>query len=568
MYYILGSTGTVPAFFILLTLILGSVVLVSLVLTRFRQSLLVGYFLCGLALANSGILHWAGADSSEMIHALSEIGVILLLFTLGIEFSVSELKNLRRPAFLGGGIQVVLCTLAGTTIAAMMGLPLRHAIVVGFAIALSSTAVSLKSFQDLGQPDSPQGRVALGIALFQDLAVILFMVLLPVILNTGSNPMVSLSLALLKGAAFCVGAVLLSRYGIPQMMGAVAVTRSRELFTVTVVGLCAAVAVVSGLLGLSPALGAFAAGVVVSGSIYSHRVLAEILPLKDLFLTLFFVSIGLLIDLDSVIEHWKLIACGTVLIIVIKGFIVAFAARMSGLRLGDWLVTAAALSSTGEFSIVLLNRASELDALTPVVEQVLLVCTAVTMGLVPPLMKFSIGIAKKLRSKSGCSTGTRSDRTLGVAGKMDDLSDHIIICGYGPVGRALHENLRKSNIDVVVIEMNPQTVKKLLSEGNLCIFADAGQEIALHMARIEHARAIAYTFPYKEVVLAALPAIRHMNPSILVFARTKFSREADELQRAGVNHVLLDEKETGRAMVRSVMNCYPTTIDDGIKHPV
>ncbi|MBT8036811.1 MAG: cation:proton antiporter [Verrucomicrobiae bacterium] len=558
----LGSAGTVPAFFVLLTLILSSVVVVSLVLARFRQSLLVGYFLCGLVLANSGILVWAGADSSEMIHALSEIGIILLLFTLGVEFSVNELKNLRRPAFLGGGVQMLLCALAGTGVVVLMGLPVRHAIVIGFAIALSSTAVSLKSFQDMRQPDSPQGRVALGMALFQDLAVIFFMVLLPVILNAGGNPVVDLSLALVKGVAFCVGAVFLSRYGIPQMLSAVALTRSRELFTVTVVGLCTAVAVLSGLLGLSPALGAFAAGVVVSGSIYSHRVLAEVLPLKDLFLTLFFVSIGLLIDLDSVIAHWHLIVCGTFLIIVIKGSIVAFAARLSGLRMGDWLITAAALSSTGEFSIVLLNRATELEALSPVIEQVLLVCTAVTMGVVPFLMKLSVPAAVKLRAHLSRKPGTRSDRNLGMGGKIEGLTDHVIICGYGPVGRNLHENLRKSNVRAVIIEMNASTVKKLLNEGTKCIFADAGQRVALKLARLKYARAIAYTFPHKEVALGALPIIREINPSILVFGRTKFESEAAELLRAGVNHVLHDEEESGRAMTHAVMDCYTATLDE------
>ncbi len=558
----LGATGTVPAFFVLLTLILCSVVVVSLVLARFRQSLLVGYFLCGLVLANSGILAWAGADSSEMIHALSEIGIILLLFTLGVEFSVSELKNLRRAAFLGGSVQMLLCALAGTGIAAWMGVPLRHAVVVGFAIALSSTAVSLKSFQDMRQPDSPQGRVALGMALFQDLAVIFFMVLLPVILNTGGNAVIDLSLALVKGLAFCVGAICLSRYGIPQMLSAVALTRSRELFTVTVVGLCTAVAVLSGLLGLSPALGAFAAGVVVSGSIYSHRVLADVLPLKDLFLTLFFVSIGLLIDLDSIISHWHLIVCGTLLIIIIKGAIVAFAARISGLRMGDWLITAAALSSTGEFSIVLLNRAAELDALSPLVEQVLLVCTAVTMGLVPFLMKSSVAGAKKLRARLSLRPGARTDSHLGMSGKIDSLADHVIICGYGPIGRNLHESLRKSNIRAVIIEMNAQTVKKLLSEGTKCIFADAGQRVALKLARIEQARAIVYTFPQKEVVLGALPVIRELNPTILVFGRTKFETEAAELIRAGVNHVHHDEAESGRAITRSVMDCYTGSLDD------
>jgi CPA2 family monovalent cation:H+ antiporter-2 len=556
--YLFASTGTVPAFFILLTLILTSVVVVSLVLSKFKQSLLVGYFLCGLVLANSGILHWAGADSGSMIHALSELGIILLLFTLGIEFSVDELKLLKRPAFLGGGIQMLLCTLAGTGIASALGLPLNHAVAIGFAVSLSSTAVSLKTFQDMGQPDSPQGRVALGIALFQDLAVILFMVLLPAILGSSDNPIASLGFALIKGIAFCAAVILLSRFGIPQILAAVAQTRSRELFTVTVVGLCGVVAVASGLLGLSPALGAFAAGVVVSGSIYSHRVLSEVLPFKDLFLTVFFVSIGLLIDVNIILDHWLIILGCTLMILVLKGSIVALAARISGLRMGSWLTTAAALCSTGEFSLVLLNRVGELGALTPFMEQILLVCTALTMGLVPSLMKWSVPGVRFLRNKR--KGAPMSKKALGMAGKIHELSDHVIICGYGPVGQNLHENLHKANIRVAVIEMNASTVERLLKQGVKCIFADAGQKIALQLAHIETARAIAFTFPIKEPVLAALPTIREMNPSVIVYARTKFSHDLVELSESGVHQVILDEEQSGRAMIQSVMNCYSEDI--------
>jgi CPA2 family monovalent cation:H+ antiporter-2 len=535
-----------------------------LVLSKFKQSLLVGYFLCGLVLANSGILHWAGADSGSMIHALSELGIILLLFTLGIEFSVDELKLLKRPAFLGGGIQMLLCTLAGTGIASALGLPLNHAVAIGFAVSLSSTAVSLKTFQDMGQPDSPQGRVALGIALFQDLAVILFMVLLPAILGSSDNPIASLGFALIKGIAFCAAVILLSRFGIPQILAAVAQTRSRELFTVTVVGLCGVVAVASGLLGLSPALGAFAAGVVVSGSIYSHRVLSEVLPFKDLFLTVFFVSIGLLIDVNIILDHWLIILGCTLMILVLKGSIVALAARISGLRMGSWLTTAAALCSTGEFSLVLLNRVGELGALTPFMEQILLVCTALTMGLVPSLMKWSVPGVRFLRNKR--KGAPMSKKALGMAGKIHELSDHVIICGYGPVGQNLHENLHKANIRVAVIEMNASTVERLLKQGVKCIFADAGQKIALQLAHIETARAIAFTFPIKEPVLAALPTIREMNPSVIVYARTKFSHDLVELSESGVHQVILDEEQSGRAMIQSVMNCYSEDIAEDWNH--
>lgn len=552
----LAAAETVPAFFVLLSLILGSVVFMSLVFTRLRQSLLVGYFLCGLVLSNSGILGWAGADSGELIHALSEIGVILLLFTLGIEFSASELKNLKRPALLGGSVQVTLSALIATVAAYYWGLNLNHAIVAGFAFALSSTAVSMKCFQDMGAPDSPPGRVALGIALFQDLAVIFFIVLLPVLLGEGENSAGALFFALGKASLFCAAMLTLSHYGVPQLLAAVASTRSRELFTVAVVGLCVVVAVVAGLLGLSPALGAFVAGVVVSNSIYSHRVLADVLPFKDLLLTLFFVSIGLLIDLETLAESWSLILIGTCATLLAKGVVAAIAAKASGLRNGDWLLTAAALSSTGEFSIVLLNRAAELNAIDPAIEQILLACTAITMGLVPSLMKYSQPAVKKMHKMGLKSRSMKSKHALGMPGKIDQLKDHVIICGYGPVGQKLHESLRRNNIRSIVVENNDQTVRQLIKSGTKCLFADARHKITWELAYIQRARAIAFTFPLKEVVLSALPLVRELCPGIVVIARAKFSSDADELQRAGVNHILLDEEECGKAVVKTVMRCF------------
>ncbi|GAA5496900.1 putative cation/proton antiporter YbaL [Rubritalea halochordaticola] len=559
MLDVLAAGGAVPPFFILLTLVLSSVVVVSLVFSRMSQSLLVGYFLCGLILANSGALEWAGVADTGVIGALSEIGVVLLLFTLGIEFSLGELKSLKKPALLGGGVQVGLTIIVTLGIAMLLGLPFKHALMVGFAVSLSSTAVSLKTFQDMGLPDSPQGRTALGIAIFQDLAAIVFMVLLPALGGTDEESG-GLLMALVKGGAFMLGIVVLSRHGFPQMLDAVARTRSRELFTVTVVGMCAAVALVSGLLGLSPALGAFAAGVVVSESIYSHRVLSDILPFKDLFLTVFFVSVGLLIDLDEVKDHWALIAAATVGILVLKGAIVAFAAKLSGLRMGSWLTTAAALASTGEFSIVLLNRASDFEILSSQWEQVLLASTAISMGLVPTLMKSSIGIVQKMR-KHQTAEACRKDVEMGLGGQIEGVSDHIIICGYGPVGRNLHANLHRANVRVIVLEMNPLTVKELMQKGVKCLFADARDREALEVAHVERARGIAITFPDKEAAIAALHTAREMNPGIVVYARSKFAPEVEELERAGVDHVLYDEEQSGLALTRAVMRCYSADIE-------
>ena len=564
MFEVLAAGGAVPPIFVLLTLVLSSVVIVSLLCARLKQSLLVGYFICGLILANCGILDWAGVGDIKLVQDLSEIGIVLLLFTLGIEFSVKELKALRRPALLGGGIQVGLCILISMGIGVLLDFGWQASLLLGFMVCLSSTAVSLKTFQDLHMPESPQARVTLGMALFQDLMTILFMVLLPVIVSESSDSGADLLYALLKGLAFTGFLVLISRFGLPQMLDAVAKSKSRELFTVTVIGLCAAVALLSGVLGLSPALGAFAAGVVVSESIYSHRVLSDILPFKDLFLTIFFVSVGLLIDLEIVMQEWGWILLIATVLIVLKGGVVYLAAKVSGLKCNRSFVVSAALCSMGEFSIVVLNRSQDFQVFDPRVEQLILASTALSMALVPTLMKLVVGHSKRSNDATvkGRKKESEQESLMGMVGQMEHMTDHVIICGYGPVGQNLHANLKSMHIPVVILEMNPDTIKKLLSDGDFALFADARDREGLMAARIEHARGLAVTFPDKPASLAILHVAREMNEKLLLYARCKFKADMVDFEKAEIDHILLDEEHCGRAMIKRVMLSYSDEFDE------
>ena len=554
----LASAGEISPLFGLLTLVLVGVVLVSLVLQRFRQSLLVGYFLCGVLLANSGLLDWVGADSGDL-DRLADLGVILLLFTLGLEFSFKEIKHLRRVALLGGGLQVGLVGIAAGGACVLFGFPLPVAIALAVAIALSSTAVSIKAFHDLGMADSPAARVALGVAIFQDILVIFFMIILPPLLGQGDGEMaVGIVVAVLKGVLFLCACWFLSRHGIPQILHAVARTRSRELFTVTVVGLCAAVAFGAVQLNLSAALGAFAAGLVVSESIYSHRVLADILPFRDLFLTIFFVSIGLLIDLGEVASSWALISSATLMILIIKFGAGFLAAKRLGVGLRPCLLAAGALASTGEFSLVLVERVADFGVFNawPEVEQVLLVSTAIGMGLVPGIMRFVERMAPVLERRGWFDGKADLPLELTPEGEREALSGHVIVCGYGPVGRVLQQALAKCNIGALILELNADTVHEMAGKGVLGLFADARHPESLEMAGVERARGIAFTFPDVDAAIAGMRLARQRNPEILVYARAKFTEEADRLREEGADHVFHDEQESGQALIKSVLNSY------------
>ena len=552
---IIAAADHVAPVVALLGMVLGSVIVVSLLLVKARQSLLVGYFLCGVVLANTGATAWLGDSADEAISILAELGVVLLMFTLGIEFSLRELMHLKKVVLGGGGAQMLMTTLVGMVVGWSFGMSGPGLLVVGFAMALSSTAVSIKSFQDMGQPDSPGARMALGVAIFQDLAVIFFMVVLPSLVGDGAGGMGPVFFALGKGMLFLAVCWALSVYVVPHLLHAVATSRSRELFTITVVGLCAIIAWGANWFGLSLALGAFAGGLVVSESIYSHKVLADVLPFKDLFLTVFFVSVGLLIDLEAVWRSVWVIGFGVVGILAIKGLIVAGIAKRMGLRLRQALVAGAALSSSGEFSLVLLNRAADLGGLTPEVGQVLLASTAISMALVPTLMRGSLPLTKFLERWPVFRHHHQSDE-LRDGAQVAALRDHVIICGYGPVGQALHEEMNRLSVPVVVIEMNAATVRDLHKRGVQVLFADATNSQTMSLAKVQDARALAFTFPEPKLAIEGIRAARNFNPGIVTFARAKFANGVEMLKKEGVHHIFHDEATSGQAMVTAVLGCY------------
>jgi CPA2 family monovalent cation:H+ antiporter-2 len=554
-----GAVDVSPLF-LMLSIMLLLAVMVSLILAKLKQNFLIGYLLCGVLIANTGLLGLAGSSGVEMdkvISHLAELGVILLMFTLGIEFSLTELKHLWRVSLMGGAIQVGSISLIGGIIIWLTGAyPGAEIVVLAVSVALSSTAVSMKSFQDMGMPNNPSARTTLAIALFDDIVVILFLLILPSLYGKteGSIP-VGIGLAVGKGLLFMGGALLLGRYGITPLLHAVARTRSSELFTLAVVGLCSGVAVLGAALGLSPALGAFAAGLIVSESIYRHRIMADIMPFKDLFLAIFFVSVGLQINLGVVLADWARILGFSVLILVVKGTIAFNVARLFKLPLRPALLTGAALSSSGEFSLVLLGKAADYRPADPAMQQLLLSCAALTMATVPLLMRGSGPLGLALEKRGFGSRKKPLSETLASSQAIKELGDHAVICGYGPVGRALNQALRQSGVETLVMELNSDTVRMLKKQGQAVLFADASHPEALELAGIGRARLVAFTFPAVELTLAAVPLVREHNPGIVIFGRAKFASEIEQLRALDIE-VVHDEVETAVAMIHAAQGIY------------
>lgn len=558
--FLAAGVANISPLFALLTLVLVLAVLVSLVLVKFKQSLLVGYLLSGVLIGNVGLLWLTGIGrESAVISNLAEIGVVLLMFTLGIEFSLAELKHMWRVALIGGGIQMGLTAAVVGVAASAFGFPAADSIVLGIAVALSSTAVAMKSFQDLGQQNNPGARASLGMALFQDILVILVFLVMPAIYQVGGGgvgPQIGLSM--LKGVLFLAGAWVLGLYGITPLLHAVARTRSRELFTLTVIGLCAGVAFAGSALDLSLALGAFAAGLVVSESIYSHRILSEILPFKDLFLAIFFISVGLLIDLSVVVSEWQRVLLGSLVILALKGAVVFAVLKFLKLPGRPAMLAAGSLASTGEFSLVLIGKAGGYRPFDPGTEQMLLVCTAVTMAAVPSLMQLAGPLAKWLEGKGILAARQPVPEFMTPTKRIKEIRDHAIICGYGPVGRALNEALKRCGVDTLVLELNSETVRALKGIGQPVLFADATHPEALDLAGIARARLVAFTFPAVDATCAAVPLVRERNAGIYMFGRAKYPEEVARLRELGVQ-VIHDERESAVAMVRAAISSYDRT---------
>jgi len=554
---LLASAGVTPIMG-LLAVLLVLLVLLSLALTRLRQSLLIGYFACGVAAVNSGLLEWMGGDGlRERMDSFAETGVVLLMFTLGIEFSMSELKHLRKAALLGGGLQVGLTALVSGAAAWALGMDASHASILAVALALSSTAVSMKTFQDLGIPAGPAARSSLGIAIFQDLLVIAFMLLLPVITGSSGNTVQEALLSTVgKATAFLAFAWVLGRYLIPELLHAVSRTRSREMFTLAVLALCVSVAALASVLGLSPALGAFVAGLVVSGSIYSHRVLADVLPFKDLFLTLFFVSVGLTIDLHVLLSHGAWVLGATLLLLLAKGIIIAIACRALKLPLRSAALTVGALASTGEFSLVLMAKAQESLGWDESLYQVFVMSTALSMALVPTLMRMAPSTAEWLEKALNLRSRKNASVDASISHKTKSLSDHAILCGYGMVGQQLHESLAKAGIDCLIIELNVDTVKRLKRQGVPVLFADATHRETWELARVAEARLVAFTFPDATGAMAALTHVRELAPDVTTLARVRFNADREKLEACGVQIVVQDEREAAAAVVREAESLY------------
>ena len=534
---------------------------VNFVFQKINIPAIVGFLITGVLAGPHG-LGFIGAEYVHDIEILAEIGVILLLFTIGIEFSLTNLMKIKRAVILGGSLQVGLTILLVFGIAAFFGYGLSRAVFFGFLVALSSTAIVMKIMQQRAEMTTHHGRTALGILIYQDIAIVPMMLLIPILAGQSAAIGNDLLLLLVKTIGLIVFVYVGARFFVPRFLHEIARTRSRELFLLTILLLGLAVALMTASLGLSLALGAFLAGLTISESEYSHQAFGNIMPVRDIFTSFFFVSIGMLLDLSFLFANPVLIALIVIGVVAIKFLICGTSAVLLGLPFETAVMIGLALSQVGEFSFIMAKLGINHGLLQGRYYQLFLAVSVITMALAPFVMMaapaFSRFLVRFLPVPNRLIRGFRAVPDL----VFEDLSGHLIIVGMGINGRNLARAAKFAGIDYVIIELNADTVRAEQEKGEPISFGDAAHEPVLQHARVETARALVITVGDPASLYGIIENAKRLNPQIYLVVRTRFVDNVDDLYAAGADDVIPEEFETSIEIFNRVLMKYLVPKDD------
>jgi len=516
----------------------------GLLLQRLGQPVILGYIAAGIILGP----HTGGITVSEIhqIEKLAEIGVALLLFALGLEFSLKDLKPVKKIALLGTPIQIVLTIGLGFGIGQLMGWQWKHCLWLGACVSLSSTMVILKTLMNRGWLGTLSSKVMIGMLIVQDLAVVPLMIVLPQ-LNDPSVGLPALGLATLKAAAFVACMILLGARLLPPLLGHIAKLGSRELFLLAIAAIGLGVGYVTHLVGLSFAFGAFAAGMVLSESDYGHQALSDIIPLRDLFGLLFFASVGMLLDPAFMADH---IVEVVVLVLAIgAGKGVIFAGLASVFRYGNVIPMAVGLGlfQVGEFSFVLATLGVSTGSIDQNVYSFILSTAVLTMILTPLVS----GQTARLYSLKRRLFKHEPLETLNMP--EAGLSDHAVVIGGGRVGALTATALRSFGIPVVIVELDHQRVERAKADGTPVLYGDGTHEIVLEATEIHAARLLVVTTPDMITAETIIKKARARNGELNVVARTSDAAFLPIFKELGCSSVVLPEFEAGLEITREAL---------------
>ena len=552
------AAGDAPAYFSEVAILIVASALIAYGCFRLGLVPIVGFLVAGVLLNLTGLV-----TDMELIDAVAEIGVILLLFTIGIEFSLDNLMRIQRLIFVGGGLQVGVTIALVTGLGLLFGVDVRAAVFTGMLLALSSTAIVLKLLANRGETNEPPGRVSLGILIFQDLAVVAMVILVPILSGAGAS-LGDVVISLGSAALIIAAILLLARRVMPRVLEALARTCSQEIFLLGVIAICFGTAYLTGLAGVSLSLGAFLAGLLVSESRFGSQALGEILPLQILFSAAFFVSIGLLLDVGFLLQNLPLVLLVVAGVLVLKAAITTFSARALGYPFGTALAAGLILAQVGEFSFVLERAGREVGlfpaGLAETGGQTFIAATVLLMGVTPFLASLGSTLGRRLRARSDTSASTGTTQTTAVAHSAADreLDDHVIIAGYGAGGKKLAHALRREKVPFLIVTLSPTGAAEAEADGLAAMRGDYATRFILEEAGILNARMLAILDDAPEHAARVVGLVRGVREDLPILARTQVYPDALELKRAGATVVTSEEVESVVPLLSTVLDAYGT----------
>lgn len=533
------------------TILLGAALVGGMIAHRLRQPVILGYLIVGVIVGPHAL---GVVDDLEFVEGAATMGVALLMLTLGLEISIAQLREVGKVG-LWGGIAQILATFAlgvvlGTT---LFQWSLSQSLVFGLVISLSSTAVCLKILMERGELNSVHGRIMVAILILQDVTVVLMMVIMPILSGTAQNVPLALAISAGKAVLFIGIAIASGLWLLPWLMGRVGGVRSRELFLLTVLVMCLGAAVGTQLLGLSMVFGAFLIGLVLRGPRFGYQASAEITPLRDIFATLFFVSLGMLLDPEFVIAHWSLVIMTVAIVVLVKLLVVFGVVRLFGHSNRIALLSGAGLFQIGEFGFIVAQGGLIAGIISQQFYSLILATAIFSMLLTPASISLvSWSYHRLMPAPSRREIDTRGISALAVP-ESSQAGERVVIAGYGRIGQNVAQGLQDAEVPYMIIEIDPERIAELRRSGRPRIYGDASNPHVLSQAGLDKARTLVVTFPDPLAVVNIVKTALEINPKLNVVARVHRTREAELLKSMGVTQLISPEYEASLEFLKRTL---------------
>jgi CPA2 family monovalent cation:H+ antiporter-2 len=527
--------------------ILTSAVLIVWLFRRLHLPAILAYLVAGMLVGEHGLAF--AQDHVDYDH-FAELGIVFLLFTLGLEFSVPKLIAMRHLVLAVGSLQVVISMIIFTIIAMFLGQNFTTSLVIGGILALSSTAIVIRQLSETGAMKRKSGQISVAVLLFQDVAVVPLLIIIPMLAQESESSMIlALLFALVKGV-FVVGLLLLSgKWLLPRLFNLVAQVRTDELFVLTTLLVTLVASALTQFFGLSMALGAFLAGMMLGESQYKHQLEADIRPYRDILLGLFFVTVGMKLDIAILLSSPLLILQLLASFMIIKIVVIKLLAVKAGESVKDAWASGIMLGQMGEFGFVLIALASQVNILSPDIVSLLLGAGVLSMAITPYMIDKSRSIGLWL-SREKKVDADELNKVL----DNTDLTNHVIICGFGRIGQTVSRFLKQESIDFVAIDIDPLRTKKAQEAGENVLFGSSRQTELLLAAQLSKAQLVVIAFGQDKQSIDAIQKVRSMSPDVPILVRTRNDDQLDNLQAAGANQVVPESLEGSLMLVSHVLS--------------